>query len=85
MTIEHRLQLCEEAIVQFARMLAQLSIGSPTESLNLKTAERSLILAALNASNGEQKAAASLLGVSERMLHYRLKRLHLPTRRSKDG
>ena len=41
-------------------------------SLNIEQAERDLILEALRRSNDNRKAAARMLGISERTLYYRL-------------
>ena len=41
-------------------------------SLNIEDAERDLIIEALRRSNDNRKAAARMLGISERKLYYRL-------------
>jgi two-component system NtrC family response regulator len=57
-----------------------LSAETPKGSLNetLETIERSILLEALKASGGVQTRAAEKLGISERVLRYKLKKYKLP-------
>lgn len=65
--------------------------GLPDEkrrpSLSLEGGERKLILEALERANWVQKDAAKLLGVSRRVLHYKIRKygIDIPGRRSNSG
>ncbi len=65
--------------VRMAMQGNRLSTGRPRGSLNdtLDTVERGLILDALKESGGVQTRAAELLGISERVLRYKLKKYKL--------
>jgi two-component system NtrC family response regulator len=58
----------------------ELSAETQKGSLNetLETIERSILLEALKASGGVQTSAAEKLGISERVLRYKLKKYKLP-------
>jgi len=72
---------------QFAGMNNEHYIGSntyhnmyitmPPEGLNLKAIERELIMQALRMSGGIQKDAARLLGISSRVINYKIKKYKL--------
>ncbi len=50
--------------------------------LPLKDAMRSIFLNALAYTDGEQAYAAQVLGISPRVMHYRMKSLGIPTARA---
>jgi DNA-binding NtrC family response regulator len=57
-------------------LTAETQLGSLNETL--ETIERSILLEALKASGGVQTRAAEKLGISERVLRYKLKKYKLP-------
>jgi DNA-binding NtrC family response regulator len=59
------------------RPLTAASNGAPESSLRLRDQERALILDTLRQTRGNKTAAAALLGISLRGLHYKLRRLKL--------
>ncbi|MEJ5378056.1 MAG: sigma-54 dependent transcriptional regulator [bacterium] len=63
---------------------AELPEVRRTPSLSLEGGEKKLILEALERSNWVQKEAAKLLGVSRRVLHYKIRKygIQIPGRRS---
>jgi transcriptional regulator with GAF, ATPase, and Fis domain len=59
----------------------------PSTGIPLKEIERQAIIEALRMSNWIQKAAAALIGISPRMMHYKIKTLDitLPRKRPRSA
>ena len=55
------------------------------EAMTLKEAERFLILNALEKTNWVQKDAADLLGISKRVMNYKIKRHRIQNQRWRKG
>jgi DNA-binding NtrC family response regulator len=66
--------------------LPQFALSPPPldPALNLRESETSLILRALENARGNRSKAASLLGISRRTLHRRLKELNIFKRQSRE-
>ncbi|MGA1875886.1 MAG: sigma 54-interacting transcriptional regulator [bacterium] len=58
------------------------SIQIPPEGMNLKSIERALLVQALKMSGGVQMEAARLLGISSRVINYKIKKLKLHNEKS---
>jgi DNA-binding NtrC family response regulator len=93
--LEAGVVVCREGVLRVKDLLAagvpQSSRPLPedrrTASLSLEGGEKKLILEALERSNWVQKEAAKLLGISRRVLHYKIRKygLEIPGRRSPLG
>jgi DNA-binding NtrC family response regulator len=68
-------QIVPEDIELFFAETATEEIALPPQGIRLEDAERQLIRQALDRCDGVQKSAAALLGVSPRVLNYKLKTL----------
>jgi len=79
--VERAVLLCEEEIIDafHLTMEGQLGEGDIThgDTLNLEQLERACIIRALQVTRGVQKEAANLLGISPRVLNYKIQLLHI--------
>lgn len=80
--IERAVLLCDGDIIEASNLTMEAANdGSPDDimgaSLNLEKLERGAIIRALQASHGVQKEAAQLLGVSPRVLNYKIQNLKI--------
>jgi DNA-binding NtrC family response regulator len=79
--IERAVLLCDGEVIESFNLTMEapaegvdLLLGDP---LNLETLERGTIIRALQAARGVQKEAAQLLGVSPRVLNYKIQNLNI--------
>ena len=79
--IERAVLLCDSEVIEpeYLTMEAPLGEGEMTwgETLNLEEMEREGIIRALRATRGVQKEAAQLLGISPRVLNYKIQILNI--------
>jgi len=81
-TIERAVLLCDGEIIDTANLTMEapheeFSEDQPGNILNLEHLERGAILRALQMTRGVQKDAAQLLGVSPRVLNYKIQSLNI--------
>jgi two-component system response regulator HydG len=81
-TIERAVLLCDGEIIDTANLTMEASHeefadDQPGKILNLEHLERGAILRALQMTRGVQKDAAQLLGVSPRVLNYKIQSLNI--------
>ena len=75
--IERAVLLCDGEIIEAINLTMEIpheegADGQTADSLNLEQLERAAIIRALQATRGVQKEAAQLLGVSPRVLNYKI-------------
>jgi DNA-binding NtrC family response regulator len=73
--IERAAILCEENVIQFSDLIADLSVQAnrrDDESLNLQEMEKKLILKAISTNKGNMTRAATDLGIARTALYRRL-------------
>jgi len=79
--IERAVLLCDGEIIEPSSLTMEASPEEsgfvPGDSLNLEELERSAILRSLKSCRGVQKEAAKLLGVSPRVLNYKIQTLDI--------
>jgi DNA-binding NtrC family response regulator len=74
-----RIEALEAAVQMLVQSLARLSIqGVERPDISLKGIERAALMEALHRSNQNQQEAAKMLGISERMICYKMDKFHLP-------
>jgi len=79
--IERAVLLCDGAIIEASNLTMEGrpagGAGSVGDTLNLEELERGAITRALQSTRGVQKEAAEILGVSPRVLNYKIQNLNL--------
>ena len=79
--VERAVLLCEEEIIDTTHLTMEGQFGEVDalhgDTLNLEQLERAGIIRALQATRGVQKEAANLLGISPRVLNYKIQLLHI--------
>ena len=79
--VERAVLLCEEEIIDTSHLTMEGQFGEGDalhgDTLNLEQLERAGIIRALQATRGVQKEAANLLGISPRVLNYKIQLLHI--------
>lgn len=80
--IERAVLLCDGDIIEASNLTMEAAHDGSSDdfmgaSLNLEQLERGAIIHALQASHGVQKEAAQLLGVSPRVLNYKIQNLKI--------
>jgi DNA-binding NtrC family response regulator len=79
--IERAVLLCDGEVIESCNLTMEATAEgidlSWRETLNLETLERQVIIRALQAARGVQKEAAQLLGVSPRVLNYKIQNLNI--------
>ncbi len=79
--VERAVLLCEEEIIDASHLTMEGQFGGGDmlhgDTLNLEQLERACIIRALKATRGVQKEAANLLGISPRVLNYKIQLLHI--------
>ena len=79
--VERAVLLCEEEIIDTSHLTMEGQFGEVDalhgDTLNLEQLERAGIIRALQATRGVQKEAANLLGISPRVLNYKIQLLHI--------
>ncbi len=79
--IERAGVMADRDFIDIAQLRQAMQAGSSREQgSSLRKMEKALILEALRQTRGNRKAAAALLGISLRGLHYKLKRLEVDRR-----
>ena len=66
-----------EEYVELSNVADRMTDKKKTESLNLETIEKQMLIKALERNNGNRKKAAEELGYSDRTLYRRLKQYGL--------
>jgi Nif-specific regulatory protein len=74
--IERAVLVCDEEIIQSYHLPSSLRNQPSPTSLNalIENLEKSLIIEALKQHRGKQKSAAAYLGISPRVLNYKLQK-----------
>jgi DNA-binding NtrC family response regulator len=79
--VERAVLLCEEEIIDASHLTMEGQFGEGDalhpDTLNLEQLERAGIIRALQATRGVQKEAANLLGISPRVLNYKIQLLNI--------
>ncbi len=79
--IERAVLLCDGEVIEFFNLAMESSSEGMDvywgETFNLETLERGAIIRALQATRGVQKEAAQLLGISPRVLNYKIQNLNI--------
>ncbi|NNG47663.1 MAG: sigma-54-dependent Fis family transcriptional regulator [Deltaproteobacteria bacterium] len=80
-TIERAVLLCDDEVIQQENLTMEAAPGEGEmtwgETLNLEKLEREGIIRALQTTRGVQKEAAQLLGISPRVLNYKIQILNI--------
>jgi two-component system response regulator HydG len=80
-TIERAVLLCDGNLLEAHNLTMDAQEGNgqpdPARELNLEILEKAAIMQALRLAHGVQKEAASLLGVSPRVLNYKIQQLNI--------
>ncbi len=87
--VERAVLLCDGAMVDAVNLTMEGSMGGETmsggETLNLEELERCAISRALQVSHGIQKEAADMLGISPRVMNYKIQILEIDWKKYRNG